>query len=218
MIAIGTTACSDSTSPPQNAQLRFAHAAVGTDAVNFRVEEADVRTDVAYGDDVSAYGAVPAGSRKLAARLTDGTTDLASATEAFQSGSQYTAVLVKGSSGEEIVVFADTSTAAAEGKTRLRIINAAPAAEAVDVYVTDADADLEDATAALTEVEPAAASKYVEVTSGAQRIRFTTAGTKTVVLDIDSIDLPDGGVRTVLLLEAEEGGTPFQSIVAEDRG
>ena len=37
MIAIGTTACSDSTSPPQNAQLRFVHAAVGTDAVDFRV-------------------------------------------------------------------------------------------------------------------------------------------------------------------------------------
>ena len=86
------------------------------------------------------------------------------------------------------------------------------------MYVTATDADLEDAEPVASEIEMVEASKYVEVESGEQRIRFTEAGTKDVLLDIESIDLPDAGVRTVLLIEADEGGTPLQAIVAEDRG
>lgn len=218
MVAVGATACSDSTSAPPVAQLRFVHAAAGTEAVNFRVDDIAIRTNTAYGDEVPAYSNIASGEREIAARLTDGDEDLASASKALGSGRAYTAVLVQGADGEEIAVFADDNSAAAAGKTRLRVINAAPAAEAVDVYVTATDADLEEAEPVLTDLDPAAASDYVAVAKGKQRIRFTTAGTKDVLLDIESIDLPDTGVRTVLLLEADEGGTPLQSIVAEDRG
>jgi hypothetical protein len=219
MIAVGTTACSDdSTSPPPVAQIRFVHAAAGTDAVNFRVDDADVRSNVAYGDEVLDYSNVASGERDLAARLTDGDEDLAVATKDLETGSQYTAVLVNGIDSQELELFADTNTAAAVGKTRLRIINVAQAAGAVDVYVTTTDADLEEAEPVASGIEMVEASKYVEVASGEQRIRFTEAGTKDVLLDIESIDLPDAGVRTVLLIEADEGGTPLQSIVVEDQG
>jgi hypothetical protein len=219
MIAVGTTACGDdSTSPPPVAQLRFVHAAAGTDAVSFRVDDVNIRTNAAYGDEVLDYSNIASGERDIAARLTDGDEDLASATETLGSGNAYTAVLVQGGDGEEIAVFEDDNSAAAAGKTRLRVINAAPAAEAVDVYVTAADVDLTDADPVLTDIDPAAASDYVEVAKGDQRVRFTTAGTTDVLLDIESIDLPDAGVRTILLIEADEGGTPLQSIVAEDRG
>jgi hypothetical protein len=200
------------------AQLRFVHAAAGTDAVDFRVGDVDIRTNAAYGDEVLDYSNIASGERDIAARLTDGDEDLASATETLGSGNAYTAVLVQGGDGEEIAVFEDDNSAAAAGKTRLRVINAAPAAEAVDVYVTAADVDLTDADPVLTDIDPAAASDYVEVAKGDQRVRFTTAGTTDVLLDIESIDLPDAGVRTILLIEADEGGTPLQSIVAEDRG
>ncbi|HEY9428929.1 MAG TPA: DUF4397 domain-containing protein [Gemmatimonadaceae bacterium] len=218
MVAVGATACSDSTSPAPVAQLRFVHAAAGTDAVDFRVDDIEIRSDAAYGDEVSAYGNIASGERDIAARFTDGDEDLAIATEDLESGGQYTAVLVNGIDSQGIEVFADTNTAAAAGKARVRVINAAQIAGAVDVYVTDTDADLEEAEPTLTGVGMPSASKYVEVSSGEQRIRFTTAGTRTVLLDIESIDLPETGVRTVLLIEADEGGTPLQSIVAEDRG
>jgi hypothetical protein len=219
MIAVGTTACSDdSTSPPPVAQLRFVHAAAGTDAIKFRVDDVDIRSDVAYGDEVLDYSNIASGERDIAARLTDADEDLATATEDLESGGQYTAVLVNGIDSQALELFADTNTAAAEGKTRLRIINAAQVAGAVDVYVTATDADIADAEPVASEIEMAEASKYAEVASGEQRIRFTEAGTKDVLLDIESIDLPDKGVRTVLLIEADEGGTPLQSIVAEDQG
>lgn len=218
MMAVSTTACSDSTSPTPMAQLRFVHAAAGTETVNFRVDDVDIGTNAAYGDEVSAYGNVASGERDVAARLADGDDDLALATEDLKSGGQYTVVLLNGIDSQEIEIFADTNTAAAQGKTRLRVINTAQIAGAVDVYVTETDADLEEAEPTVTDLEMPAASKYLEVSSGEQRIRFTAAGTKDVVLDIESIDLPDAGVRTVFLLEADEGGTPLQSIVSEDRG
>ncbi len=218
MIAASTTACGDdSTSPPPVAQLRFVHAAVGTDAVNFRVDDIDVRTNAAYGDEVLDYSNIASGERDIAARLTGEDEDLAAATEDLDAGGQYTAVLVNGIDSQELELFADTNGAASEGKTRLRIINAAQAAGAVDVYVTATDGDIEDAEPIASEIGMVEASKYVEVASGEQRIRFTEAGTKDVLLDIESVDLPDTGVRTVLLIEADGGGTPLQAIVAEDR-
>jgi len=219
IVVAGVTACDDdSTSPPQNAQVRFVHAAAGVDEVNFRVDGADVRTDVAFGDDASAYGNVAAGSRKLAARVADEDEDLAGVTKDLSLGSQYTAVLLNGIDSRVLQLYADTNTAAAAGKTRLRVIHTTQAAGALDVYVTDADADLEDAEPVLSEVGMTQASKYVEVASGERRIRFTDAGTKDVVLDIEDIDLPDAGVRTVFVIAPEESGMPLQSIVSEDRG
>jgi hypothetical protein len=218
LIAVATTACGDSTSPKQDAQVRFVHAAAGKGAVNFSVDNALLGSNVAYaGNNALTYKAITAGERKVAARLTDGTTDLATATQTLEAGRQYTAVLVKRTAGEAIAIFPDTNTAAAAGKTRVRVINGAPAAASVDVYVTAADADLANATATLSDVKFEKASKYVEVAKGTSRVRFTTAGTKTVVLDLATVTLPDGGVRTIVLLDADQGGTPLKSITVNDR-
>jgi hypothetical protein len=127
-------------------------------------------------------------------------------------------VLVNGVDSQILEVYADTNTAAAAGKTRLRVINTSQLAGVLDVYVTDPDAELDDAEPVITETGRPAASKYVEVSSGEQRVRFTEAGTKTVVFDAGSIDLPDAGVRTVFLLTSDVADPPYAVIVSEDRG
>jgi hypothetical protein len=83
--------------------------------------------------------------------------------------------------------------------------------------VTAADAVLADATPQATAVEFLKPSKYVEVASGAQRVRLTTAGTKTVVLDINTIALPNRGVRGIAVLDAAAGGAPLQGVTASER-
>lgn len=248
MIALGAGACSDSTSPGQDAQLRFIHAAPGKGELELLVDDTPLHDGVGYGDEVSAYGAVPAGDRVLTVRLTGETQAITGTMPTLQSGRQYTAVLMKWAAGDTltsdaaiaslrrsgwsatsptsvlpppdigIAIFSDTNTAAAEGKTRLRIINAAPSAESVDVYVTSTDGALDLTTAVLTDVKFQKASEYVEVAEGAQRVRFTSTGTQTVVLDLGEVTLPDGGVRTIVLLDDDEGGTPLKAIVGEDRG
>jgi hypothetical protein len=211
------SACDSSNDPEPIAQLRFVHAAQGTAAVDFRVDGTPARTNVAYASNSITYINATTGNRALSARLTGGATDLASSTQDLGASRSYTAALVKRAAGPAIVLFADTNTAAAAGKTKLRVINVAPAAASVDVYVTAADADLATATPVATAVLFEKASKYTEVTAGTQRIRLTTAGTKTVVLDLTGFALPDGGVRTVVLMDANAGGAPLQSIVGADR-
>jgi len=219
LVVVATTACGDSTSPNQDTQARFVHAAAGKGTVNFSVDNALLGPNVAYaGSNALTYKSFTAGNRKVTARLLDATTDLASATQALEAGRQYTAVLVKRTAGEAIAIFSDNNTAAAAGKTRVRVINAAPAAASVDVYVTAVDADLANATATMSDVKFEKASNYVEVAKGTSRIRLTTTGTKTVVLDLNNVALPDGGVRTVVLLDADQGGTPLKSITVNDRG
>lgn len=218
MIAVASTGCSDSTSPPATAQIRFLHAALGVDAVDFRIDDADALTGVEFADEISAYGSVPAGSRKLAVRLTGEDDDLLNPTEDLTAGAQYTAVLINGIDSQILGFYADTNTAAPEGKTRLRIVNTSQVTGLLDVYVTDADAELDDADPVITGLSMPQASKYVEVSSGEQRIRFTETGAKTVVFDAGSIDLPDAGVRTVFLVDSDAGDPPLQAIVAEDRG
>ncbi len=218
MVAAAATACSDSTSPPPTAQIRFLHAAAGVEAVDFRVNDAGVLTDVEFADEVSDYTNVPAGNRKVAVRLTGEDEDILNPMEDLTAGAQYTTVLINGIDSQELEIYADTNTAAAAGKTRLRVINTSQSTGLLDVYVTDPDAELDDAEPAITELSMPAASKYVEVSSGEQRVRFTEAGTKTVVFDAGSIDLPDAGVRTVFLLTSDVADPPYDVIVSEDRG
>jgi hypothetical protein len=218
MIAVAATACSDSTSPPASAQIRFLHAALGVDAVDFRVDDDGVLTGVEFADDVSDYASVAAGSSQVVARLTGENDDLAHLTADLAAGAPYTAVLVNGVDSQILEVYADTNTAAAAGKTRLRVINTSQLAGVLDVYVTDPDAELDDAEPVITETGRPTASGYVEVSSGEQRIRFTAAGTKTVVLDAGSIELPDAGARTVFLVTSDVADPSYEVIVSEDRG
>ncbi len=215
VVATGAAACSDSTSPPATAQIRFLHAAMGVEAVDFRVDDVDMLAGVEFADDVSEYGSVPAGSREVAAHLAGEDDDLVRPTKELAAGARYTAVLINGVDSQLLEIYSDTNTAAAEGKTRLRIIGTSQHTGLLDLYVTDADAELGDAEPAIAELEMHAASKYVEVPSGEQRIRFTEAGTKTVVFDAGSIELPDEGVRTVFLIDSDVGDPPYQVIVAE---
>ena len=60
-------------------------------------------------------------------------------------------------------------------------------------------------------------SAYVEVTAAAQRVRLTTAGTKTVILDVNTLALPNRSVRSIAVLDANAGGTPLQGIVSAER-
>jgi hypothetical protein len=188
------------------------------DAVDFRVDDSGVLTGVEFADEVSEYASVAAGSRNVVARLTGENDDLVHLTADLAAGAPYTAVLVNGIDSQILEVYADTNTAAAEGKTRLRIINTSQGTGLLDVYVTDPDAELDDAEPVITELPMPQASKYVEVSSGEQRIRFTAAGTKTVVFDAGSIELPDAGVRTVFLVTSDVADPPYDVIVSEDRG
>jgi hypothetical protein len=217
LLGLAAACDDDPSSPAPAARLRFVHAAQGTQAVDFRVDGTALRSNVAYAANTVEYSGVAPGNRALSVRLSGGTTDAATLTRNLSVDSSYTATLVKRDNGTALVVYPDTVSAPANGKARLRVLNTAPAAGSVDVYVTAPDADLEAATPSATGVDVEEASKYVETNAGTYRVRLTTAGTKTVKLDVQSVALEAGKVRTIIVLDATAGGAPLQSITATDR-
>jgi hypothetical protein len=219
VLAFTVAACDDDdpSGPTPVARVRFVHAAQGTNVVDFRVDGADARADVDYASNSLTFSNFTPGTRALAVRANNGATDLATLNQNLADGAAYTTILVKRQAGLALVAFPDTQPTPAATKAWVRVINVAPAAGNVDVYVTEANTDLATATAQVTAVQFEKAGKYVEVDAAARRVRLTTAGTKTVVLDVQNLALPSQGVRTIVVLDANNGGTPLQSITGQDR-
>ncbi|HKG95357.1 MAG TPA: DUF4397 domain-containing protein [Gemmatimonadaceae bacterium] len=219
--ALGAAACDDDdpASPgPGAAQLRFVNAAPGAGAVTVKWDNSDAFTAVGYGSSAAAYKTVDAGVRSVKVRAAAATTDLATGDVTAKRDEPYTVLLVKEGTAHSVVALADTNTAPAAGKARLRIAHAAPAANgSVDVYVTAPGADLAAATPSAAGVQLKKASKYLDVDAGDRQLRLTAAGAKTVLLDAGTLSLTSGQVRTVVALEADAGGTPLKAVVLQDR-
>ena len=158
-----------------------------------------------------------AGNRQFAVRRTaDTTVRLLDAAVAVAANTDHTVIAVGGTTVSALVL-TDNNTAPAAGSIKLRAVNAATVAGNVDVYITAPGASIATIAPTFANLAPRAASGYLERTAGAIQIRFTTAGTKTVVRDVALGTVASGAIRTVVLLEAAAGGSPLTSAVLTDR-
>ncbi|MCC6930458.1 MAG: DUF4397 domain-containing protein [Gemmatimonadaceae bacterium] len=212
-----TAACDDSDAPDAVASIRFLHASQGRAAVDFRADGTTEDGGRSYGAAWSNSVVLEAGARTLSARLAGATTDIASTAASLVNSASYSAILAKRPTGDSLLVLADTAATPADTKAFVRILNVAPTAASVDVYITAANADLATTTPNATAIDFLKRSPYLEVTAAAQRVRLTTAGTKSVVLDVNTLALPNRSVRSIAVLEATAGGAPLQGIVSAER-
>jgi hypothetical protein len=158
-----------------------------------------------------------AGNRQFAVRRTaDTTVRLLDQAVPIAANVDHTVIAV-GSATVTAFVLSDDNTAPAAGNVKLRVVNAATAAGNVDVYVTAPSADILTIPPTVAALAPRTASTYLERPAGTFQVRFTTAGTKTVVRDVSTGALAAGAIRTVVLLEAAAGLTPLTSALLTDR-
>lgn len=230
-VAAAVTACgTDEVGPTgfdpnqPTGRIRFVHAISDpprASAVNVFVDGATLGVSLAYAATAPApptlYYPAYAGNRQFAVRRTaDTTVHLLDAAVPVAANVDHTVIAV-GSTTVTALVLADNNTAPAAGNVKIRAVNAANAAGNVDVYVTAQGADIAAIAPTFAAVAPRTASGYLERAAGAIQVRFTTAGTKTVVRDISIAALAAGAIRTVVLLEAAAGNTPLTSAVLTDR-
>jgi hypothetical protein len=212
-------ACDDDSSSPDDADLRFLHAAPDVGAVALRADGAVLVASAQFGAAPAGYASIDDGEHDLAVRLAAGTTDLATAELDAEAGAQYTAVLSGEGAAAELLLFEDDNGAPASGQAKLRVLNAAPSATSVDVYVTAANADLATATPKASALTPEHASAYIAMQVGSYRVRITSAGSKTnVLLDVQNVALTAGKVRTLVILDDSDGGAPLGHALLADRG
>lgn len=217
--ALVLAACSDDdgTGPDPKSRLRLVHAAPGTNAVALRRGSETLVASTAYGAAPAAYVQSDAGAASLAVRLVGGTADLATLSPTLKANDDYTLLLVKRAAGPALVALSDTNAAPAAGKAKLRIVHAAAAAGNLDVYVTAPDADIAAINPTVAALQPDKATTYQVIDAANRRVRLTTAGTKTVVLDVNPVALTAGQVKTVVAVEAAAGGSPLGSVTITDR-
>lgn len=92
------------------------------------------------------------------------------------------------------------------GKTKVRVLNLSVDAGDLDIYVTDADTPLSDASPVIGTLGGGSVSAYTTVNSGTRRIRVTAAGDKDDLrLDIPTATLESTGILNVILTPGNGG-------------
>ncbi|HEY5087685.1 MAG TPA: DUF4397 domain-containing protein [Gemmatimonadaceae bacterium] len=196
--------------------VQFINAAPRYSSVDLYVDTMDVAPSTTYGTGQSISLTPLSNPRQFVVRLTGDTTTLASGQLLIVDQAVSTVILTQHTVGGNLLILPDTVSAPPANDIGLRIVNASPSAATVDMYVTGADSTL--ATPTATNVAFEGSSTYVTVPVGTVRVRVTTAGTKTVLLDIDASSLTAGQVRTVLLVDSAGGGLPVTWLAVPDRG
>jgi hypothetical protein len=112
----------------------------------------------------------------------------------------------------------DNAAAPESGRTLLRVVNAAPDAGALDIYLTGAGDTLAQSVPVLSGAAVGAVGEWLTVNSGSYQLRVTATGSKTDLrLDVSALALASKQVATLVLSPAT-GGVLVQGLVLTQQG
>ncbi len=194
------------------AQLRVLHGSPDAPNVDVRVDGIAVLTDVPYKA-ASGYLDVPTGGINVAVNAAGTpTTVLALNNLDLPADTPFTVIAANTLANIEAIVLDDSAADPASGNLLLRVVHAAAAVPAVDVYLTAADADLGTATPAVSDASFRAGSGFLEIPGGEYRIRVTPTGTTDVVFDSGPVTLAAGAKLTVAALPSQNRIAPIDLV------
>ena len=199
------------------AQVRLVNASSGYSALDLVVDDSRLQSNVAYGGSAS-YVEVDPDETATKVTLPGSTTALVSTTPALNEGDRYTLVAYGAEGSLAAVLLDDNADEPDTGKAQVRVLNAAPGAGNVDVYLTTADADLADAEALQSAAAAGVVSAFTEVDAATWRLRVTAAGDRDDLrLDLSGIVLTSRQTVTVVVTPGA-GGVLVNALVIIQRG
>ncbi len=210
------------------AQVRMMNAAAGTPALDLVVGGRVIATGVLF-EQSSPPASMPGGTQMLAIRQSGQTANLATRSVTITPNAKY-ALVVSGTLASLALtpsVTSDTGLARPD-RANIRIINIGADVPAVtdsahipppvllDVYITAPGADLGSRNPNLSmDARYSSYSTLIYFDPASWVVRFTNAGTKTVVATTATIPIAAGQVRAVTLQRTAGGGFTT-SVVAEN--
>lgn len=213
-------------------RLRFVNAITNATTaqrpVNVRVGDLQLIANLGYGAAVGGTATVPyfpalaQEHSLLVQRTADTTVHVLERTFTVNVNEDQTLIAVRNGPAADaaptLVLLSDTDNAANASSIRARIVHVAPSQGNVDVYFTPATVtNITTIAPAAPNVAPRTSTAYLTADPGSYTIRVTPAGSKTVLLTINTGALAAGAVRTYLALDAAAGGTPLTSLALVDR-
>ncbi|MCW5636370.1 MAG: DUF4397 domain-containing protein [Rubrivivax sp.] len=199
------------------AQVRLVNASDGYPALDFIVEGSLRQGGVAYGGS-AGYAEVDTEDNDTTIAATGSPTALLSFTPSLARNRHYSVLAFGGTGALRQLVVEENAAEPSNNRTALRVVNAAPDAGSLDVYVT-ADGD---ALASAVPARAAAAygelSPVIDVASGTWRVRVAAANSKTD-LRLDVRDVAFGNRAAVtLVLTPSRGGALVNALLLVQEG
>lgn len=198
------------------AQLRLVNASSGYASLDLVVDDDRLQTGVAYGE-TTGYVEVDPDNSDTEVTREGSSTALASTMPAVSESNRYTLVAYGGEGSLKTVLLDDNADEPDSGKVRIRVLNAAPDAGSLDVYLTSADAALADAEALQSAAAVGTINAYATVDAATWRLRITAAGDRDDLrLDLSGIALTSRQIVTVVVTPGS-GGVLVNALVITQR-
>ncbi|MCV2350496.1 DUF4397 domain-containing protein [Paucibacter sp. Y2R2-4] len=216
---LGLSACGGGSSDNKTTQLRLLNASAAYSSLDLSVNSANLNTNVAYGS-VGSYGSVNTSATASEVQTNGVGAVVASLTPTLSAGSNYTLIAYGWSGAVHTSLLQEAEAAADSNKSKLLVLNLAPDAGALDVYVSAANnsEDLSNFTPVAANIGGGYSSGYNNLNSGSFRVTLTGAGQpKDIRLDIPSLTLDSTGVSS-LIVTASVGGHLVNAMHLKQQG
>jgi hypothetical protein len=199
------------------AQVRLVNASSGYASLDLYVDDNRLQSAVAYGATDRYVEVDPARTATEITRA-GSTTPLVSTTPALAKGDRYTLVAYGAEGALRAALLDDNASEPDSGKAHVRVLNAAPEAGNVDVYLTTAESDLADAEALQAGAVAGTVGGFLIVEAATWRLRVTAAGDRDDLrLDLSGIVLASRQIVTVVVTPGA-GGVLVNALVITQRG
>ncbi len=218
---VGTTlfsGCNSGSSTVGTASLRLLNASPGYPALDLQVAGlATSSSNLGYGA-VGTYAAASNAGVSTVIAATGSTAALSTATRTLTKDAHYTLVAYGPAGALKSALISEDVVAPVAGLAALNVLNLAPDAGAVDIYLTGNADDLGNATPIASAVSGSGSTGYISETAGTYRLRVTGNGDKTDLrLDVQGLVLGSAQVAT-LMLTASSGGVLVNSVLLVQQG
>jgi uncharacterized protein DUF4397 len=204
VVTLSMSNCSNSGS---NSQLRVLQASPDeTTTLNILLDGNTSFSNIALGTPTN-YASVASGSRHLQVEASNSSTPSIDETVTFNASTNYTLITANFATSLTPILLTDNVTAPASGDFQLRLLNAAPSAGSIDIYVVAPGTAAGSVPATVTSLPFASATSYQSLTAGSYDVIFTQAGFPGVpYAQMSSVSFGSGQNRTVVLVSNAAGG------------
>ncbi|EKE81489.1 DUF4397 domain-containing protein [Idiomarina xiamenensis] len=201
--------------------VRVVHAAADAPNVDIFVDNAAdaAITDLAFGE-ASDYLNISADDHLIDVNQSGGAAVLNDVEVTTELAAQYSVYAIGSVANDDLglaVLTEMTRRIATQGQ--LQVVHASPAAGNVDVYITS-DGNVAGLEPALADIAFDASDLYssgnVAIAAGDYQIVVTEAGTENVLIGPLEVTIENGGLYTVVAVDADGGGTPAGVILLDD--
>lgn len=207
-IAIALGAFNASASAAEMARVRVVHASPDAPAVDVYADGSKVLTNVAYKGS-SDYLTVPAGAHNFKVFATGANpssgTPVINADATLEAGKDYTVAAIGKLAQIKPLVLVDDNTAPAAAKAHVRVVHASPDAPAVDVAVKGGPV-LFPNLAFGKDAGP------LPVDAGTYDLEVRPAGTMTVALAVNGVQLQAGKIYTIFAVGLLNGTPKLEAL------